>query len=70
MTRMQAVRTRRQWTQTYLAELAGVAQSDISAIERGWRKPYPRQAKRLAMVLGVKASELTQDVPELTHGGV
>ena len=61
MTNLEAVRTRRQWSQEKLAEMAGLAQSDISAIERGWRKPYPKQAARLARVLGIKASELTQD---------
>jgi ribosome-binding protein aMBF1 (putative translation factor) len=65
MTKLEAVRKRREWSQTKLAYMAGMAQSDISAIENGWRKPYPAQAKRLATLLGLQPDELTQD----THDG-
>lgn len=61
MTKAEAARAAKKWSQTKLAYMAGMAQSDISAIENGWRKPYPSQAKRLAKLLGVKADELTQD---------
>jgi ribosome-binding protein aMBF1 (putative translation factor) len=44
--------------------MAGMAQSDISAIENGWRKPYPAQAARLAKVLSVKASALVEAANE------
>jgi DNA-binding XRE family transcriptional regulator len=61
MTKMQQVRDAREWSQMKLAHMAGVAQSDISAMENGWRKPYPTQAKRLAKLLGLTPDELTQD---------
>jgi ribosome-binding protein aMBF1 (putative translation factor) len=61
MTNLEAARRGRKWSQTTLAYMAKLAQSDISAIENGWRKPYPAQAKRLAKLLNIKADELTAD---------
>jgi len=61
MTKMQQRRDAKAWSQTKLAYMAKVAQSDISAIENGWRKPYPGQAKRLSKLLGLTPDELTQD---------
>ena len=61
MTKLEARRHERQWNQTTLAYMARTTQSDISAFENGWRKPYPAQAKRLAEVLGLTPDELTED---------
>jgi|WetSurMetagenome_2_1015567.scaffolds.fasta_scaffold86254_2 ribosome-binding protein aMBF1 (putative translation factor) len=64
MTKLQQTRDAKGWSQTKLAYMAKVAQSDISAIENGWRKPYPGQAKRIAKLLGLKPEELTQAVDQ------
>jgi len=46
-------------SQTTLAAAAGkMSTSDISRFERGYARPYPPQAKRIADALGLKASEL------------
>jgi ribosome-binding protein aMBF1 (putative translation factor) len=60
MTKMQQARDAKKWSQTKIAYMAGMAQSDVSAMENGWRKPYPGQAKRLAKLLGLKPEELTE----------
>lgn len=61
ITKAQRARDAKGWSQTKLAYIARMAQSDISAIENGWRKPYPAQAKRLAKALGLRPDELTED---------
>ena len=46
-------------SQTALAAAAGkMGASDISRFERGYGRPYPAQATRLAGVLGLDANEL------------
>ena len=60
MTKLEQARRARKFSQMELAARAKVAQSDVSSIERGWRKPYPGQAKRLARVLGLAPDELTE----------
>ena len=62
MTKLEQARTARKMSQTELAFKAKVAQSDVSAIEHGWRVPYPNQAKRLARVLKLRPDELTEAV--------
>jgi transcriptional regulator with XRE-family HTH domain len=59
MTRLQDERHRRGWSQTELAARAGkLAPSDISRYERGYARPYPAQAARLAQVLELSPDEL------------
>ena len=62
MTKMQQARDAKKWSQTKIAYMAKMAQSDISALENGWRKPYPGQAKRLGKLLGLSPDELTDEV--------
>ena len=61
MTKLEAARTARGWTQTKLAWKARMTQSDISALEHGRISLWPAHAKRLAKVLGLDPAELMQD---------
>ena len=58
MIRLKVERTRRGWSQTKLGALARLAASEISRMENGFLLPYPRQARRLARVLGIPADKL------------
>ena len=60
MTKLQAARKSRGWTQMQLAYRAKMAQADVSAIENG-RKPWPAHAERLGKLLGLRPEELTED---------
>ena len=63
MTRLEAERRRRGWSQTVLAARAErLALSDISRFERRYATPYPAQASRLARVLNVAPSDLMTEV--------
>jgi ribosome-binding protein aMBF1 (putative translation factor) len=64
MTKLKQARLARAWSQMDLAFRAEMAQSDISAIENGWRKPYPAQAKRLGKLLKLDPGELVDSVPD------
>jgi transcriptional regulator with XRE-family HTH domain len=61
MTKLEAARLARKWSQTKLGWKARLSQSQISAMESQTLKPGPDQAKRLAKALGLDPSELTQD---------
>jgi transcriptional regulator with XRE-family HTH domain len=68
VTKMQAERLRRAMSQTALAAAAGkLSASDISRFERGYGRPYPAQALRLAAVLSLDASELLERATEPQH---
>ena len=68
VTKLQAERLRRGMNQTALAAAAGkLSASDISRFERGYGRPYPAQAARLAHVLGLSASELLEPAEEPQH---
>jgi transcriptional regulator with XRE-family HTH domain len=59
VTKLQAERLKRGMSQTTLAAAAGkLSTSDISRFERGYGRPYPAQAQRLADVLGIATCEL------------
>jgi transcriptional regulator with XRE-family HTH domain len=61
VTRLRVERARRGWSQTALAAKAGrLSGSDISRFERGYARPYPAQAERLAQVLGLHLDELLE----------
>jgi transcriptional regulator with XRE-family HTH domain len=51
-------RHRRGWTLRYLGQRSNLSESQISAMELGWLKPYPKQLKRLAKALGVRVEDL------------
>ena len=60
-TKMQIERQRRGLSQTALAAAAQkLSASDISRFERGYGRPYPAQAQRLAEVLGLRPEELLE----------
>jgi transcriptional regulator with XRE-family HTH domain len=58
-------------SQCRLAALTGIASPDISAIERGRKRPFPRWRKRLALALETDEAELFADfdkpAPEATR---
>ena len=63
--RIKVERLRRKWTQTELGARSGLAASEISKIETGRSRPYPRQAMRLAKALKLTPEDLLTvvDVP-------
>jgi transcriptional regulator with XRE-family HTH domain len=61
VTKLQAERLKRGLSQTALAATAGrMGASDISRFERGYGRPYPAQAERLARVLELTPTELLE----------
>ena len=62
MTRIEAERKRRGWTQTELAFFAQMHQPDVSRIERGIQKPTADRRQRLSRVLGVPPDRLLDEV--------
>jgi ribosome-binding protein aMBF1 (putative translation factor) len=62
MIRLKAERLKKGWSQQDLGFHARVSVSDICRIERGWMKPYPGHAKRLAAVLGLTPDQLLEKV--------
>jgi transcriptional regulator with XRE-family HTH domain len=59
--RVRRERQRREWSQTRLSALTGIAGSDISAIENGKRYVPPGWRRRLAVALRVSELELFPD---------
>lgn len=49
-------------TQQELGFYAKVSIQEISRIERKWAIPYPKQAQRLAEVLGISVEEITKEI--------
>jgi transcriptional regulator with XRE-family HTH domain len=64
MTKLKAMRLAKGWTQQDLGYHAQIQGSDVSKIERGWTKPYPSQAARLAAVLGLAPDELLDEMSQ------
>ena len=58
--KLRALRERRFLSQRDLEELSGVSHVTISRIEQGYRKPWPRTARKLAAALGVQPEELVK----------
>ena len=70
MTKLEQERRARGLSQTALAAAAGkLSTSDISRFERGYGRPYPAQADRLARVLGIDATKLLERTDDSQHGG-
>ncbi len=65
MIKLKAERLRLGMTQMHLAYHAKLTQSELCRIERGWTKPYPGQAARLAQVLGCRPDELLDNVDRI-----
>ncbi len=53
MRRIKVERERRGWTQQELAKRTGIAQSDISQIERGKKDIFPSWSERLQTAFGM-----------------
>jgi transcriptional regulator with XRE-family HTH domain len=69
MIRLKYERLKRGWSQQTCAVQAGMHGTEISKIERGYLKPYPSQAKRLATILEVDPSDLLEKMSEeVTYG--
>ncbi|MBU4533571.1 MAG: helix-turn-helix domain-containing protein [Firmicutes bacterium] len=65
MLKLRLERARRGLTQAQLAALSGVTAQDISAIECGWRRPFPTWKERLGRALGVRdVDSLFEEVNE------
>ena len=64
MTKMKAVRLAKGWTLQDAGFRARVQAAHLSQIERGILRPYPKQMKRLARVLGLTVEELLEEVEE------
>ena len=62
MLRIRQERLRRGWSQTVLAYHAKVSASDVSRIENGMQRPYPRQATALAQALKLTVDMLLEEV--------
>ena len=61
-TNMKLSRIQKGWTQTQLAFLSRVPQSEISRFENLRSIPYHGQAERMGEILGLKAEELQEVV--------
>lgn len=57
MLRLREERIKQGISQTKLSGLTGIAAADISAIENGWKKPFPGWKKRIIKALGITGSE-------------
>ncbi len=62
MLRVKHERLRRGWNQTALAFHAGLSVPEVSRIETGRLRPYPRQLARLSAVLGLDGAVLLEVV--------
>lgn len=62
MTRLEAERRRRGWTQTELGCHAQLAQSEVSRLERRRAIPAPNHVHRLATLLGITPDSLLDEV--------
>ena len=68
MLRLRQERQHQGLTQVKLSGLTGIASTDISAIENGWKKPFPGWRKRIAKALGMEgpeADQLFEEIQEL-----
>jgi len=64
--RIKAERRRLGMSQTELGALARLSASDVSRIESGRFRPYPKQATRLADALNLPVDELLRPVEAKT----
>lgn len=68
MLRLRLERQRRGLSQTKLSAMTGIASTDISAMENGWKKPFPGWKRRIAQALGMSgadAEKLFEEVSEV-----
>jgi transcriptional regulator with XRE-family HTH domain len=62
ISKMKIERIKRDLSQRELAEVSAVGVGDVSRIETGRMAPYPRQAARIAAVLGLTVDELQKPI--------
>jgi transcriptional regulator with XRE-family HTH domain len=55
--RIRVLRTQRGWTQTMLADHAGLAREHLSELENGHKEIGARTLERIATALGTKLSQ-------------
>lgn len=68
MTKMKAARLAKGLTLQEVGFRARVQAPHLSQIERGILRPYPKQVKRLARVLGLEVDEMLEEAePEDVH---
>ena len=58
MLKLREERLKRDWSQTWVSGLSGIASPDLSAIEREVKPPYPGWRRRLSRVFGMPEEEL------------
>lgn len=58
MTKLEALRLQKGWTQREVAERLHISGSIISQIEKGFRRAYPKIMRQLAEVFEVEVSDL------------
>lgn len=59
--RLRQERLRREWSLTRVSGLTGIAATDISAIERGIKYPFPGWRRRLAAAYRLPEATLFPD---------
>lgn len=62
MLRLVIERKKRGWSQSYLAQRAGIHRPDMNKIERGTVMVYPGWKRKLARVFQMPAAVLFQEV--------
>jgi transcriptional regulator with XRE-family HTH domain len=62
MSKLKEERLKKGLTQAQLSALKGLAPQDISALENGWRRPFPVWRKKLSQALDKTESELFPEV--------
>jgi ribosome-binding protein aMBF1 (putative translation factor) len=67
MLKIKAARLARGWNQQTVAQRAKMQAAELSRIETGRLIPYPRQAKNLARVLGLRPDELLDQAEAQAH---
>lgn len=61
--RVREIRLEKGMSQSYLARMVGVAEPNLSQIERGQRAPWPKLKREIAQVLKISQEEIFPEVP-------
>lgn len=64
MNKIQELREARGWSRSELARQARMDAGDIGKIERCILRPYPGQVMKIAKALGVRATEIANELKE------
>lgn len=63
-TTIQSYRTKREWSQEYLAEMTGLHRTYISQLERGLKSPSIRVLNRITNAFEISISDFMKDIEE------